>query len=539
MSIVKIIKTALFCILLPLSVYGQVQSSLGRMVTAYAKGCAPFTVTIEEVDDLGDISRTYTYEPGLTSTSDTFHTYTAPGTYQIIQLLGEDIIPKTDTLVIEVLENTAPTFNLLKCDSEQAVLTLPDSIYDGYQVEVNTDSLVLSDQNAFSALIPYVDSLSLTLAGFYTNSAPNCQSLDTVLVRQNTPAIEAPRVDFLFECINRFTSTITLDGNTDQLYRISITDENDQIITSSTSTWSEQAFNFTETIVNPQQTQLCIQLEAISACDNSIQESYRFCEAMEVLNSPIAYAFASFKDDSLAISLYNPSNTPLSITTYVEDQMFLQSVTASSYFSIEYSLDARPTVEIEYPSNCPEDKLTYSIAPPFLEVDRIGINSYIIQNTSSQYISQNTTEPNRSLYLTGLSDSIPIDPLLPELKLNIENGNPQTLVAVESFDSVDLFSKPINIAYEYYVYVPDAFSPNDDGINDRLILFGLPTDRFNFKVFNRWGEQIFETSEKTNFWNGRLTNGHILEGTYVYRLTFYNELGELFSQQGSFALIRE
>ncbi|GAB4140414.1 MAG: hypothetical protein Fur0041_15570 [Bacteroidia bacterium] len=52
------------------------------------------------------------------------------------------------------------------------------------------------------------------------------------------------------------------------------------------------------------------------------------------------------------------------------------------------------------------------------------------------------------------------------------------------------------------VFVPNAFSPNGDGQNDLLYVRGACIVELDFKVFNRWGEMVFQTSDKTKGWDG-------------------------------------
>jgi OmpA-OmpF porin, OOP family len=64
--------------------------------------------------------------------------------------------------------------------------------------------------------------------------------------------------------------------------------------------------------------------------------------------------------------------------------------------------------------------------------------------------------------------------------------------------------------------VPNAFSPNGDGIND----FFSPRDTnlsfYTCKIYNRWGNLIFETTNPNQFWDGNYNGGECVEGTYFY-----------------------
>ena len=57
------------------------------------------------------------------------------------------------------------------------------------------------------------------------------------------------------------------------------------------------------------------------------------------------------------------------------------------------------------------------------------------------------------------------------------------------------------------LWVPTAFSPNNDGINDNLFPLGnCEAFQFKFKIFNRWGEMIYNSNEQTNGWDGTYKN---------------------------------
>lgn len=90
------------------------------------------------------------------------------------------------------------------------------------------------------------------------------------------------------------------------------------------------------------------------------------------------------------------------------------------------------------------------------------------------------------------------------------------------------------------VYVPTAFTPNNDGLNDIFRVSGTEviTD-FDLKIFNRWGEIIFETTDKMKGWDGKLKGKMLTTGTFVYLLK-YKELNAVkpAMQKGTFILIR-
>ncbi|PHN03978.1 T9SS type B sorting domain-containing protein [Flavilitoribacter nigricans] len=105
----------------------------------------------------------------------------------------------------------------------------------------------------------------------------------------------------------------------------------------------------------------------------------------------------------------------------------------------------------------------------------------------------------------------------------------------------------VHVDLEYYhVYIPNAFSPNDDGINDTFTIFG-DQDLIMIKslqVFNRWGQMIYDRedltpNETSESWDGHLRNGKIApNGVYLYSMSLLMEDGVLRQRQGALTLMR-
>ena len=79
------------------------------------------------------------------------------------------------------------------------------------------------------------------------------------------------------------------------------------------------------------------------------------------------------------------------------------------------------------------------------------------------------------------------------------------------------------------LYVPNIFSPNNDGINDELIpgIFSIyEISNYNFQIFNRWGEIVFQTNDPEKGWDGRIKNKFPTEGMYAWQITYYLDFEE-------------
>lgn len=70
------------------------------------------------------------------------------------------------------------------------------------------------------------------------------------------------------------------------------------------------------------------------------------------------------------------------------------------------------------------------------------------------------------------------------------------------------------------VYVPKAFSPNDDGSNDTYKLRTDGIHQFEIKIFSKWGELVFECKNPEIGWDGRIKGAKAPVGVYIYQVSF-------------------
>lgn len=102
-------------------------------------------------------------------------------------------------------------------------------------------------------------------------------------------------------------------------------------------------------------------------------------------------------------------------------------------------------------------------------------------------------------------------------------------------DSVTVF---VNTAASLARYMPNAFTPNGDGLND---CYGLKSwlniRKLEFRIFNRYGEQVFATSDPGKCWDGKYKGKAAGQGSYVYYVKAETNCGTE-EQKGNFMLIR-
>ncbi|MDR6339314.1 gliding motility-associated-like protein [Filimonas zeae] len=87
-----------------------------------------------------------------------------------------------------------------------------------------------------------------------------------------------------------------------------------------------------------------------------------------------------------------------------------------------------------------------------------------------------------------------------------------------------------------YIYMPTGFTPNGDGRNDWFRVVAQKITLKSFRIFNRWGEQVFTTNDIATGWNGRY-KGERLPGSYVYMVTYTDCMGVVKMVTGTITLL--
>ena len=102
-------------------------------------------------------------------------------------------------------------------------------------------------------------------------------------------------------------------------------------------------------------------------------------------------------------------------------------------------------------------------------------------------------------------------------------------------------SVQVVVRCEPRLFIPDAFSPNADGQNDLLDVYGDHLSDFELKIFNRWGEVIFHTNDMNEKWDGKYRGALYPPMTYPYVVSFKSKFfpdRPRISQRGAVTLLR-
>jgi large repetitive protein len=114
-----------------------------------------------------------------------------------------------------------------------------------------------------------------------------------------------------------------------------------------------------------------------------------------------------------------------------------------------------------------------------------------------------------------------------------------TLTVVDMHGCIDSITNCLVVNPSFTFYIPDAFTPNGDGINDVFMPKGNYVSSYEMYIFDRWGEQLFHSTQMENGWNGTGKGGSVMcqQDTYVYMIKVTDTQGNQHSYTGKVTLL--
>ncbi|MBR09619.1 MAG: hypothetical protein CMP48_18285 [Rickettsiales bacterium] len=515
----------------------QYQSPLDRFSVDYIEGCVPFTVNVSKLAATQTVDGVqYSFEEGVGS-SDSTYTYNSPGTHRIIQYVGESFSPQTDTIYLTVHESLTPEFTWYQCSETQIVVDIHDTYYDYFYLKTaTTDSVLINEDRQTLVNLP-TSSGSFTIKGHFTDAFPNCGEINTS-VNLNTITETFPdRLELVYGCANNFY--IELEATSLEpsvLYEVIYSTSN----SGSNSIFMGQILNGTHnypiSLSTLQQTDsICIQLNTINPCDSTLIYSSESCQLIEDFVS-LDQTYATYSGDDILINIGSIENE-LNLYKSLNDNYSFVGAISSNYLDPPIS-NFRPTnYKLTVIDSCGISVDSILVTPPFLEITDKSFDENVITLDATPPINEMSFISDSLVIYNTDSSIVVIQEYNPTTRIPSTIGETVNLRLKYTYDSTVIYSNEVEIEVEVEVFVPDAFTPNGDGLNDQLELFGLPTTNFTFLIFDRWGKVIHQTSENP-VWDGRIGKKNVTEGNYLYRLSFELESGELKSQVGTFVVLK-
>lgn len=192
------------------------------------------------------------------------------------------------------------------------------------------------------------------------------------------------------------------------------------------------------------------------------------------------------------------------------------------------------------------DDNDFQVSPNFIDLEAGGYDLTVEDANGCQYAETFSIDALPSL-VVNLQDAIlPCDSSAILLKPEILSGDdgslqfswsdgPNTLerfvsdpgtLVLQVSNNCEVVDIPVLIeaelsAQSHLIYVPSAFSPNNDGVNDEFKLYpnvNVDIDELDFQVFDRWGSVLFDAQQWDDGWEGTTQGRRALSGAYIWRL---------------------
>lgn len=114
------------------------------------------------------------------------------------------------------------------------------------------------------------------------------------------------------------------------------------------------------------------------------------------------------------------------------------------------------------------------------------------------------------------------------------------LLVTNQYGCMDTAQELVVVEPDFAFYVPNAFTPNDDGINDSFTGKGVFIKEYEMLIFDRWGELVYETNDINKPWDGRVNGGSEMSKSdvYVYKITVFDIKSNQHTYQGTVTLVQ-
>lgn len=243
-----------------------------------------------------------------------------------------------------------------------------------------------------------------------------------------------------------------------------------------------------------------------------------FTDLSNVSSGSITQWQWDFGDGSAGASTQNPCHIyvmPSSPNKYSVTLTVTTSAGCSQSFTINNYVDAHPVTSAYF-----------TISPKFTTLAEPRVNFYATGDTSWIYnwsfgdgYSGATSEPIHDYTAVG--------------KYQV------CLYTTNFYNCADTLCDSVDIRADFSFYVPNVFTPNNDGVNEVFTPMGRSFQDYDLTIYDRWGRIVFRSKDIRFSWDGKLSSGEQAPiGVYIYHIDLRDLDGLKHNFIGNVALIR-
>ncbi len=115
---------------------------------------------------------------------------------------------------------------------------------------------------------------------------------------------------------------------------------------------------------------------------------------------------------------------------------------------------------------------------------------------------------------------------------------PVALTVRNEWNCADTMVKTLKIEEDFLFYIPNTFTPNDDGKNDVFVPVTRGVSKYSFSIFDRWGTQVFNTNQTETGWDGSFKGQICPQGVYTWKINLSTKSGTTKNYAGHVMVVR-
>ena len=272
-------------------------------------------------------------------------------------------------------------------------------------------------------------------------------------------------------------------------------------------------------IFGPKNVQL-IATGNLGLCSDTINESLQMDDTILFVVNPVPSDICFGKSVAYTSSSFGGVNT-----NYIWNLNNTNPKTGSSA-TYTHTVEGANIIKLTANHRCGTDSIKYPFNVLALPKINLGDDNIIMCPGEIKFIKINVTSDS-IFWSTGDKniDSIGIDGSIPQINVDVyKNGC--------------LSKDSIFVSSNCDIFIPTAFSPNNDGFNDYLNMMDKSIKSYTLKIYNRWNELVFETNDLDYSWDGTYKGQPCAVDNYSYVASGIKYSNEPFSIRGIISLIK-
>jgi len=156
-------------------------------------------------------------------------------------------------------------------------------------------------------------------------------------------------------------------------------------------------------------------------------------------------------------------------------------------------------------------------------------------NPDFDFINQSSYSDNYTWFFGNGGVSSEFDPSYTYIDTGLYEVS---LESINAIGCIDTFTKYVRVEDVFVLHMPNAFSPNNDNINDKYGIEYRGISDYSIKIYTRWGEKVWSTQSVSEEWDGKYEDEDLPMGIYFYYVSGVATDGSTFKREGMISLIR-